>query len=63
MLYFSLCRRDIKGHKLILWLGGGFQNQPYQTQVDRIHSLGNSMTGKIMLPKARLSSKLMYGLH
>ncbi|XP_045158354.2 histidine N-alpha-methyltransferase-like [Mercenaria mercenaria] len=35
---------SIPGRKLIIWLGGGFQNQPYSVQVQRIHSLSQTMT-------------------
>ena len=38
--------RNIQGNKLIIWLGGGFQNQPYQVQVGRIESLAQTMSGK-----------------
>lgn len=36
--------RNISGNKLIIWLGGGFQNQPYKVQADRIESLSKTMT-------------------
>lgn len=34
----------VPGRKLIIWLGGGFQNQPYDVQVDRIQSLSQTMS-------------------
>ncbi|XP_060593376.1 histidine N-alpha-methyltransferase-like [Ruditapes philippinarum] len=35
---------SIPGRKLIVWLGGGFQNQPYNVQVERIRSLSQCMS-------------------
>ena len=43
---FGLSFRNVQGNKLIIWLGGGFQNQPYQVQVGRIASLSDTMSGK-----------------
>ncbi|KAH3840111.1 hypothetical protein DPMN_113554 [Dreissena polymorpha] len=37
--------RTIPGRKLIIWMGGGFQNQAYQTQITRLQSLAQFMTG------------------
>lgn len=36
--------KTITEHKLIIWLGGGFQNQPYNTQVSRLQSLAQAMS-------------------
>ena len=44
-IYLLIFSSSIQGRKLIIWLGGGFQNQPYNVQVERIHSLSQVMSG------------------
>ncbi|XP_033730553.1 histidine N-alpha-methyltransferase-like isoform X3 [Pecten maximus] len=41
--------RDMPGVKVIMWLGGGFQNQKYQDQIRRLKLLSNVMTDRCRL--------------